>query len=62
MDVEILRTSFRMVDDREPGMIARFYGVLFSRYPQVRNFVRPQFASEAADDALSGVGRCPGSP
>jgi len=43
MDIEILRTSFKMVDNREPDFAARFYGILFSRYPQVR----PLFGSNS---------------
>lgn len=36
MDVEILRTSFRMVDDREPALAERLYQILFSRHPELR--------------------------
>ena len=36
MDVEILRASFKMVENREPDFAARLYEILFSRYPQVR--------------------------
>ena len=37
MDVEILRTSFKMVEDREPDLGARVYDIFFSRYPEVRH-------------------------
>jgi hemoglobin-like flavoprotein len=43
MDIEILRKSFRIVDNREPDFAARFYGILFSRYPRVR----PLFGSNS---------------
>jgi hemoglobin-like flavoprotein len=36
MNVEILRASFAMVDNREPPLAAQLYDTLFSRYPQVR--------------------------
>ncbi len=36
MDVEILRTSFKMVENREPDLAARVYEILFSRHPQLR--------------------------
>ena len=36
MDVEILRASFKMVENREPDLVARFYDIFFARYPQVR--------------------------
>lgn len=36
MKGQILRTSFRVMVDQEPDLVARFYGILFSRYPQVR--------------------------
>lgn len=36
MDGKNLSTSFRVVVDQEPDLAARFYSILFSRYPQVR--------------------------
>lgn len=37
MNVEILRTSFDIVDKRDPNFVARFYTKLLTRYPQLRN-------------------------
>jgi hemoglobin-like flavoprotein len=36
MNAEILRTSFEMVDSRDPNFVARFYVRLLTRYPQLR--------------------------
>jgi len=35
MNAEILRTSFEIVDSRDPNFVARFYTRLFARYPQL---------------------------
>ena len=36
LDVDLLRTSFALVVDREPELTARFYERLFTDYPQAR--------------------------
>ena len=36
MSVQLLRDSFELVTAREPALIARFYEILFARYPQSR--------------------------
>jgi hemoglobin-like flavoprotein len=43
LNVALLRSSFELVVEREPMLTARFYEVLFARYPQVRKlfFRRP---------------------
>lgn len=45
LDVEALRSSFALVVEREPDVVKRFYGHLFSRYPQVR----PLFGRNSED-------------
>ena len=58
MDVEILRTSFKMVDNSEPDLAARFYGMLFSRYPQVHPLFghnSPQMQQRMLHQALVAV-------
>ena len=37
LDVDLLRSSFELVLERTPNLPARFYDVLFERYPQVRS-------------------------
>ncbi|MCX5744803.1 MAG: globin domain-containing protein [Proteobacteria bacterium] len=36
LDVEALRGSFQLVVERSPGVVHRFYEILFTRYPVVR--------------------------
>lgn len=36
LDVQLLQDSFNLVIEREPNLTHRFYGILFSRYPQVQ--------------------------
>jgi hemoglobin-like flavoprotein len=36
LDVTLLRSSFALVLERNPTLTARFYEVLFARYPQVK--------------------------
>ncbi|AKF03610.1 globin domain-containing protein [Sandaracinus amylolyticus] len=43
LDVPLLRSSFELVLEREPALTARFYEILFERYPQAR----PLFARNA---------------
>jgi hemoglobin-like flavoprotein len=37
LDVTVLRESFALVVERAPDVTARFYDVLFARYPQARS-------------------------
>lgn len=41
LKVELLRSSFALVVEREPELTARFYDVLFARYPQVKPLFSP---------------------
>ncbi len=36
LDVELLRTTFTLVVERNPNLTASFYDVLFEKYPQAR--------------------------
>lgn len=36
LDPQLLRSSFDLVIERQPELTARFYEILFERYPQVR--------------------------
>jgi hemoglobin-like flavoprotein len=36
LDIQMLRDSFEMVVARQPALVARFYDILFERYPQSR--------------------------
>src|SRR5690349_20484125 len=36
MNVQLLRDSFALVVERAPDLTARFYEILFTRYPQAR--------------------------
>ncbi|MGE0547024.1 MAG: globin domain-containing protein [Kofleriaceae bacterium] len=58
LDVQLLRSSFELVAEREPMMTARFYEILFERYPQAK----PLFSHNSAkqqqkmlQDALAAV-------
>lgn len=47
LDIDMLRSSFTLVVEREPELTRRFYEILFTRYPQARalfpaNDLRPQ--------------------
>jgi hemoglobin-like flavoprotein len=58
LDVELLRSSFALVVEREPELTARFYEHLFADYPQVkplfgRNSARAQ--QQMLRDALVAV-------
>lgn len=41
LNVELLRSSFALVVEREPQVTARFYDVLFENYPQVKPLFSP---------------------
>ncbi len=58
LDVELLRSSFHFVAEREPALTTRFYETFFARYPQVvpmfsRN--TPQKQQEMLQRALVAV-------
>lgn len=36
LDVQLLRSSFDLVIERQPAVTARFYEILFARYPQAK--------------------------
>jgi hemoglobin-like flavoprotein len=36
LDVNLLRSSFALVIERDPTLTHRFYGILFDRYPQAK--------------------------
>jgi hemoglobin-like flavoprotein len=36
LNVDLLRSSFELVLDRQPQLTPRFYEILFSRYPQAK--------------------------
>ncbi len=41
LNVELLRSSFALVVEREPQVTTRFYDVLFTKYPQVKPLFSP---------------------
>jgi hemoglobin-like flavoprotein len=41
LNVELLRSSFALVVEREPQVTSRFYDVLFKNYPQVKPLFSP---------------------
>ena len=45
LNAELLRSSFDLVASREPTFVARFYEILFERYPQVK----PLFGRNSGD-------------
>jgi hemoglobin-like flavoprotein len=47
LNVDLLRSSFALVADREPELALRFYDTLFSRYPQARRLFRKDEESQA---------------
>ncbi|MEM6994245.1 MAG: globin domain-containing protein [Myxococcota bacterium] len=58
MNVELLRSSFALVVEREPELTRRFYEIFFADYPQVRSLFgrRSERAQqEMLRDALAAV-------
>jgi hemoglobin-like flavoprotein len=58
LQATLLRDSFALVAAREPELTARFYEILFSRYPQLRRLFSPQRMAQQADmlrDAIVAV-------
>jgi hemoglobin-like flavoprotein len=41
LNVSLLRSSFEVVANANPNFVARFYQVLFERYPQTKSMFRP---------------------
>ncbi len=46
MDIDAVRESFELIIEREPVVAARFYPILFERYPQVK----PLFGKHSGPD------------
>jgi hemoglobin-like flavoprotein len=58
LNVQLLRSSFILVAEREPAFTARFYEILFSRYPQAQSLFgrnAPQKQQEMLQRALVAV-------
>lgn len=54
LNVELLRSSFKLVADTNPNFVSRFYEILFDRYPQARPlFGRNSTAKQA--EMLTGA-------
>lgn len=49
LDVKLLRDSFELVATANPRFIARFYEILFARYPQTRELFPPAGAARQAE-------------
>src|SRR5262245_33905317 len=47
LNVDLLRSSFHLVVDREPELALRFYETLFSRHPQSRRLFRRDSESQS---------------
>jgi hemoglobin-like flavoprotein len=41
LDVALLRQTFALVIERNPGLTARFYDILFDKYPQAKPLFSP---------------------
>ncbi len=50
---EILRSSFELVVDRNPQVVARFYEILFARYPEVRPLFGVRNSAEVQQTMLT---------
>src|SRR5262249_8440145 len=58
LDATVLRESFALVAQRSPGLAARFYEVLFARFPEAKSlFVRnhPREEEKMLYDALTAI-------
>ena len=57
LNVDLLRSSFALVVEREPELSQRFYETLFTRYPQARRlFGRdPESQAKMLTEALVAV-------
>jgi len=49
LNVRLLRESFELVATANPQFIARFYEILFDRYPQTRGLFSPGGAARQAE-------------
>lgn len=47
LDVQLLRSSFELVAEREPELTSRFYEILFERYPQTRSLFPADTSAQA---------------
>lgn len=55
LDVGLLRSSFEVVATANPKFIARFYEILFERYPQTRGLFSPGGAERQAEMLTSAL-------
>src|SRR5262249_12264202 len=58
LDAGVLRESFQLVAERSPGLTARFYEVLFSRYPEAKSLFGRNSApkqEKMLHDALTAI-------
>lgn len=46
IDVPVLRESFVLVAERAPNLTARFYAILFERYPELRRLFGPSLGRQ----------------
>jgi hemoglobin-like flavoprotein len=49
LNIELLRSSFGVVAEANPGFVSRFYEILFERYPQTRGLFTPGGAQRQAE-------------
>lgn len=54
LNVDVLRSSFNLVVEREPEVVRRFYEILFERHPQSRALFRRN-APEVQQKMLTGA-------
>ncbi|MCB9741986.1 MAG: flavohemoprotein [Alphaproteobacteria bacterium] len=54
LDVDLLRSSFELVLSKDPQITARFYGIFFERYPQVKSLFG-RHSAQAQQDMLANV-------
>ena len=53
LNVDVLRSSFNLVVERNPQVITRFYEILFERYPQVKPLFGKTNAAEVQQKMLT---------
>jgi hemoglobin-like flavoprotein len=54
LNVPLLRSSFQLVLDTNPNVTARFYEILFERYPAARGLFRPG-SQKRQEEMLAGA-------
>ncbi|MCB9744037.1 MAG: flavohemoprotein [Alphaproteobacteria bacterium] len=55
LNVQLLRDSFALVLDRDPNITARFYGIFWDRYPQVKPLFGQSHDHSKQQEMLAGV-------